>query len=88
MQVNVGSPIILNSFELDPWLDAMNAGDEFLSEHIEYEDFRPGLTSIWRDDTDIVGVDSGPETPEPSSIVLAAIALAGLLAHGHRRRRP
>jgi MYXO-CTERM domain-containing protein len=87
VQVNVGIPTIIASFEMNLWGDVMNEGDEFTFEAIEYREFFPGLTSIWSDDTDIVGVDSGPEAPEPNSIVLAALALVGLLAHGHRRRR-
>ncbi len=85
VQVNVGIPTIINSFELNLWVDAMNEDDEYLTEHIEYREFRPGLTSVWRDDTDIVGIDSGPEVPEPSSIVLAALALVGLLVRRRSR---
>ncbi len=86
VQLNVGAPFIINSFELNLWGDAMNLGDEYLTEHIEYREFFPGLTSIWRDDTDIVGVDSGPEAPEPSTLVLLSLALVGLGAHVRQRR--
>ena len=43
-QVNVGLPLIINSFELDPWLDPMNNGDEWVKEAIEYEGFDLVLT--------------------------------------------
>jgi hypothetical protein len=86
VQVNVGAPFIVNSIEAALWGDAMNLGDEFLQEEISYQNFGPLLTSVWRDDTDIVGVNSGPETPEPSSAVLLVIAgLALLLWIGRKR---
>lgn len=84
IQVNPGSPVILNSFEDTLWADAMNAGDEWIRETIEYEDFGPGLTSVWRDDTDIVGVDTGPEVPEPAT---ALLVLSGLVCGVLQRRR-
>ena len=86
VQVNPGLPIIFNSFEINPWTDPMNAGDEYVGEIIEYEGFGPGLTSIWRDDTDIVGIDTGPELPEPTSAALMLLASAGLLCQARRRR--
>ncbi len=87
VQTNVGAPTIVNSFESNLWPDAMNVGgDEYLEETIEYlnQDFRLGETSTWRDDTDIIGIDTGPESPEPASIVMALIAILGLV--GRRRR--
>jgi hypothetical protein len=84
-QVNVGAPFIVNSLEAALWPDAMNLGDEYLQEEITYQGFGPLLTSIWRDDTDIVGEDSGPEVPEPSSVVLLAIAGCALLLRWYRR---
>jgi hypothetical protein len=85
VQVNVGAPFIINSFEAIPWANAMNLGDEYTQEEITYEAFRPGLTSVWRDDTDIVGIDTGRETPEPTSAVLLAIAVCGLMQWRCRR---
>jgi len=87
MQVNAGAPFIIMSGEIVPWGDPMNLGDEFVQEEIFYESFGPGLTSVWRDDTDIVGVDTGPEVPEPSSAVLLLIASCGLMRRMHRRKR-
>jgi len=86
VQVNVGVPIILNSFEVNLWPDAMNTGDEYIGEFIEYEGFGPLMTSIWRDDTDIVGTDTGPESPEPASAILLLIASAGFLCQSRRHR--
>jgi hypothetical protein len=85
VQVNVGLPFIINSFESVPWADPMNTGDEWVHETIEYEGFGPLLTSVWRDDTDIVGVDTGPEVPEPTSLVLFG-AGAGISCLFARRR--
>jgi hypothetical protein len=85
VQVNVGAPLIINSFEHVPWVDAMNLGDEWVHETIEYLGFGPLLTSVWRDDTDIVGVDTGPEVPEPTSLVLFG-AGAGISCLFARRR--
>ncbi len=85
VQVNVGAPFIVNSFEAILWPDAMNLGDEYLQEEISYQNFGPQLTSLWRDDTDIVGVNSGPETPEPSTAVLLMIAGCALLLRLYRR---
>lgn len=81
----VAGPAILNSLEQAPWLDAMNLGDEFVKEFIEYGNFGPGLTSVWRDDTDIVGTDTGPELPEPSSAALLLLSTA-CLGLGRRQR--
>jgi len=86
VQVNVGVPIIFDSFEVTPWTDPMNAGDEYVGEILRYEGFGPLLTSIWRDDTDIVGIDSGPEAPEPASVVLLLIAGASFLCQSRRHR--
>jgi hypothetical protein len=85
VQQNVGAPFIVNSIEAALWGDAMNLGDEFLQEEISYQGFGPLLTSVWRDDTDIVGIDSGPEVPEPSSVVLLMIAGCALLLRIYRR---
>lgn len=85
VQVNVGAPFIVNAIEAALWPDAMNLGDEYLQEEITYQGFGPLLTSIWRDDTDIVGIDSGPELPEPSSAVLLLIAGCGFLLWIYRR---
>jgi hypothetical protein len=85
VQVNVGAPLIINSFEAIPWTNASNLGDEFTQEEITYEGFRPGLTSLWRDDTDIVGADTGRETPEPTTAMLLAIAGCGLLLRKRQR---
>jgi hypothetical protein len=75
VQVNVGAPFIVASFEQAPqWADPMNTGDEWVREAIEYQGFGPLLTSVWRDDTDIVGVDTGPELPEPASVALIVMA--------------
>jgi len=74
VQVNPSPPFIFNSFEVTPWGDPINAGDEFVGEVIEYEGFGPGLTSVWRDDTDTVGIDTGPEVPEPTSAALLLVA--------------
>jgi hypothetical protein len=84
--IYVSGPAILNSFELDPWGDGMNLGDEWVVEDIEYRGFGPQMTSVWRDDTDIVGIVTNMEAPEPSSAVLMMIATvaAGCL---NRRRR-
>jgi hypothetical protein len=79
VQTNIGAPFIVGSFEAIPWADPMNLGDEYLQEEISYQGFGPGLTSVWRDDTDIVGVDSGPEVPEPTSALLFIVAGCGLL---------
>lgn len=80
VQQNVGFPTINNSFETAPWADPMNAGDEYVKETIEYlsQDFRLGSTSIWRDDTDIIGKDTGPEVPEPATCLIALLSAAGL----------
>ena len=86
VQVNVGAPFIVNSIEASAWLDPMNLGDEFLQEEISYQGFGPLLTSLWRDDTDIVGIDTGPETPEPASVVLFAFAMGALLLRRFYRR--
>lgn len=86
VQVNVGSPIILNSFEVNPWGDPMNLGDEFVGEVIEYEVFGPLTISIWRDDTDIVGASTPAEFPEPSSAVLMLIATVAAGCQNRRRR--
>jgi hypothetical protein len=85
VQVNVGAPFIIGSFEAIPWANASNLGDEFTQEEITYEAFRPGLTSVWRDDTDIVGADTGRETPEPTAALLAVIAGCGLMLRIRRR---
>jgi hypothetical protein len=85
VQVNVGAPFIINSGEIVPWTDVMNAGDEFVVEEIFYEAFGPGLTSVWRDDTDIVGTDTGPELPEPTSAALLLMAGCGWLARNRPR---
>ena len=85
VQVNVGAPFIINSFEITPWTDVMNAGDEFVGEVIEYEAFGPGLTSVWRDDTDIVGFKTEPELPEPSSVVLVMLATVAIGCINRRR---
>jgi hypothetical protein len=74
--IYVSGPAILNSFELDPWGDGMNLGDEWVVEDIEYDGFGPQMTSVWRDDTDIVGVKTNMESPEPSTVVLLLIAAA------------
>ena len=84
-QVNAGAPFITNSFEVNPWTDAMNTGDEWVGEVIEYEAFGPGLTSVWRDDTDIVGIKTDPEVPEPASAVLMVIAAIGAGCLNRRR---
>lgn len=87
VQSNVGSPTIGVSGEVVPWADPMNLGDEFLQEEIFYAgDFGPGLTSIWRDDTDIIGVMTPPELPEPAShvMLLGAVMACGMIA----RRKP
>ncbi|MCA9229869.1 MAG: PEP-CTERM sorting domain-containing protein [Planctomycetales bacterium] len=88
VQTNAGAPTINNSFEQNPWTDAMNLGDEFVAETIEYlsQDFRRGLTSTWRDDTDIIGVDTGPELPEPTTAALLVLAGLGLSVVSNRRR--
>ena len=83
MQVNAGAPTIVTSNDaIDIWPDAMNEGDMFFQEEIFYaSDFGPGLTSVWHDDTDIIGVDTGPElpfVPEPSSALLLIAAGAGI----------
>ena len=82
---NAGAPTITNSFESDPWTDPMNLGDEYLKETIEYfnQDFRIGQTSTWRDDTDIIGTITNPETPEPTTLTLVLLGGLGLVA---RRR--
>jgi hypothetical protein len=86
MQVNVGAPFIVASGELIPlWGDPMNLGDQFIREQLSYQGFGPGLTSRWRDDTDIVGIDTGPEVPEPTAALLSLVACCGL--HLRRRRR-
>jgi len=84
--VNAGAPFIVNSIEAALWIDPDNLGDEFLQEEITYQNFGPLLTSVWRDDTDIVGVNSGPETPEPASVVLLAIGGCALLLRIIRKR--
>ena len=86
VQVNVGSPFIISSFEVDLWGDPMNLGDEFVGEIIEYEDFGPLTISFWRDDTDIVGVITNMEFPEPSSAVLMMVATAAAGCLNRRRR--
>lgn len=86
VQVNAGAPIIIASFEQAPqWADPMNAGDEWVRESIEYEGFGPLMTSMWRDDTDIVGIDTGPELPEPMSATLLLTGL-GLSCFFSRRK--
>jgi hypothetical protein len=82
--VHVAGPVILNSFELDPWGDVMNLGDEWVVEDIEYVGFRPQMISVWRDDTDIVGVETNMELPEPCTITLATLSLLGM---GYCRRK-
>lgn len=72
----VSGPLILNSFESGLWGDAMNTGDEYVKETIEYSSFGPLETSVWRDDTDIVGTNTGPELPEPGSAMLWMLATA------------
>lgn len=85
VQVNAAAPFIVASFEqAPPWVDIDNAGDEWVREAIEYQGFGPLLTSVWRDDTDIVGIDTGPEVPEPAS---AALLVFALLAITQRRPR-
>ena len=89
VQTNAGAPTISNSFESNLWPDPMNVGgDEYLEETIEYlnQDFRIGQTSIWRDDTDIIGIDTGPEAPEPASLVMVLIGSVGLVVRWGRRR--
>jgi hypothetical protein len=76
VQVNAGAPFIIASGEGNLWPDAMNAGDEYLAEFIDYSNFDPGMTSLWRDDTDIIGVQTPPELPEPASAVLLMAAAA------------
>lgn len=78
VQVNAGNPFIIASGEIFPWADAMNAGDEYQGEEIFYEGFGPLTTSVWRDDTDIIGIDTGPEVPEPSSVVLIFTCMLGI----------
>ncbi len=85
VQVNVGAPNILFSDEANLWPDPMNQGDEYLEEFIEYAGFGPLLTSVWRDDTDIIGVRTPPEVPEPTSSLLMLIAGAGLSCVGRCR---
>ena len=85
VQVNAGAPFIIMSGEVVAWGDVMNAGDEFIQEEIFYEAFGPGMTSVWRDDTDIVGVNSGPEVPEPTSAML--LIVAGIATACFVRRR-
>lgn len=77
VQVNVSPPDLLSSGEFTLWPDVDNAGDEYLEEFIEFANFRPGFTAAWRDDTDIIGKDTGPEVPEPSTMILALGALIG-----------
>ena len=74
----VSGPLILNSFESVPWADPMNTGDEFVRETIEYSNFGPLQTSVWLDDTDIVGVKTEPEVPEPGTFALLLLAAASL----------
>ena len=85
VQINVGSPMIFNSFEKTLWADDMNEGDEFVGEVIEYEDFGPLMISFWRDDTDIVGVETQMEVPEPSSAMLMMVATAAAGCLNRRR---
>jgi hypothetical protein len=84
--VHVSGPFIFNSFEVTPWGDPMNLGDEWVGEVLEYDGFGPLMTSVWRDDTDIVGVKTNMEFPEPSTAVLLLIAAAGA-GNLNRRRR-
>ena len=84
--VHVSGPIIFNSFEVTPWGDPMNLGDEWVGEVLEYDGFGPLMTSVWRDDTDIVGIKTAIEFPEPSTAVLLLIAAAGA-GNLNRRRR-
>ena len=81
----VSGPRILSSVESIPWAEP-NEGDLFIREEINYRDFGPGLTSVWRDDTDIVGVHP---LPEPSSAFLLIFAGCALLRrNGLLRKRP
>lgn len=86
VQVNAGAPFIIFSNELILWPDPMNQGDEYLVEIIQYRGFGPQQTSVWSDDTDIIGVQTPPEVPEPTSALLLLVACAGLNCHGQRRR--
>jgi len=86
VQTNVSPPTIINSFEVTPWTDSMNEGDEFVGEVIEYREFGPLMTSIWRDDTDIVGISTDNELPEPSSTLLVMIAVVGVSCFSRNRR--
>lgn len=83
--VYISGPAIVSSGESSPWSDPMNAGDMYVVESISYEGFFPGQTSTWLDDTDIVGFETAPEFPEPSSAVLLFTAAVGL-TFGNRRR--
>ena len=86
VQTNVSPPTIINSFEVTPWTDSMNEGDEFVGEVIEYREFGPLMTSIWRDDTDIVGISTDNELPEPTSALLLLIAVVGVSSFNRQRR--
>jgi hypothetical protein len=78
VQVNPGAPFIIASGEGNLWPDIDNAGDEYLAEFIDYSNFGPGMTSLWRDDTDIIGIQTPPEAPEPSTMALMLLAGMGL----------
>jgi hypothetical protein len=79
VQVNAGAPFIIASGEGNLWPDLDNEGDEYLAEFIGYSNFGPGMTSLWRDDTDIIGIQTPPEAPEPGTLALVLFAGMGLL---------
>jgi hypothetical protein len=63
------------SFEHVPWPNAMNKGDLYLKETLEWgvNTFGPGMFCSWDDDT-----DDYLKIPEPAAVILAGVGFAAI----------
>ena len=91
--ISFGDGLVVNEPTDATWL---SVGGFSVGDHYAGFVLQPGLTQFDGTSGDLVFFYNGntlgeviidtPEVPEPSSIVLAVLAFAGLLAHGRRRR--